>query len=319
MNAVASASNAIVQTTIHKMKDPFKKSICRAAAAPGVSWFAGMLFLMLMVAAQPAPASQEEAVRIPSTVMKRDIAAMVVLPNAYATEQARRFPTLYLLHGAGDNERSWLDRTPLREMADKYGVIIITPATGTSWYFDSPEDPNSQFETFVASELVTFMDSHYRTLTRRSARALAGNSMGGHGTMFLAARHKDSFGAAAPMSGGMDIRASDPRVGSFPNNWDIKRRLGPIQAHPERWDALTVINVVNDLKNGELAISIDCGTEDFFLGCNRALHAKLTAQGVVHDYAEHPGAHGWDYWKLALPRQMAFLSRHLEGAIVPVD
>ncbi len=245
--------------------------------------------------------------------MKREIPAMVVLPDIRSAQPNRRFPTLYLLHGAGDDERAWIDRTPVREMADAYGVIIVTPATGTSWYFDSPVDPASQFETFVAAELVGFVDKHYPTIAKRTARALAGNSMGGHGSMFIAVRHRDTFSVAVPMSGGMDIRASDPQVGAFSENWDIKQRLGPIQENPARWNELTVINVVDALKRGELAISIDCGDKDFFLTTNRQLHAKLNTMGIAHDYSEHPGAHDWDYWKLALPRQMAFVGRHLEN------
>ena len=276
-------------------------------------------WLVILVASLAAAAARAEiqSVKVPSDVMRRDIPATVTLPKGYRDTDALR-PVLYLLHGAGDNERGWCDRTPVQEMADAHGIIIVTPSVGTSWYFDSPEDRDSQFETFVASELVKFVDAHYRTIADRKARALAGNSMGGHGAMFLAVRHKDTFGAAAPMSGGMDIRASDPQVGAFPENWDLKKRLGSIQAHPERWNELTVINQVDSLKDGELAISIDCGTEDFFLTVNRQLHAKLAAKGVAHEYAEYPGAHNWDYWKLALPRQMAFLSRHLQGALTAV-
>lgn len=276
--------------------------------------FASILSLASFAPTDLASAAQVDAVRVPSAAMKREIPAMVVLPDAAASQPTRRFPVLYLLHGAGDNERGWLDRTPVREMADRHGVIIITPAVGNSWYFDSPEAPDWRFETFVASELVAFTDARYRTIAKREARALAGNSMGGHGAMFLAVRHQDTFCATAPMSGGMDIRASDPQVGAFPENWELKQRLGSIQTNPNRWNELTVINQVDRLNDGDLAISLDCGTEDFFLNVNRQLHAKLTARGILHNYAEHPGTHNWDYWKLALPRQMAFLSRHLEGA-----
>jgi S-formylglutathione hydrolase FrmB len=265
----------------------------------------------VLVAASWTSAAQIEPVRVPSAAMKREIPAMVVLPDIRSAEPNRRFPTLYLLHGAGDDERTWIDRAPVRELADTHGVIIITPATGTSWYFDSPLDPASQFETFVAAELVGFVDKHYPTIAKRTARALAGNSMGGHGSMFLAVRHRDTFSVAAPMSGGMDIRASDPQLGAFPEMWDIKQRLGPIQENPARWNELTVIHVVDALKDGELAISIDCGDRDFFLTTNRELHSKLKTMGIAHDYSEHPGVHDWDYWKLALPRQMAFVTRHL--------
>ena len=275
-------------------------------------WLTALFALAVAVSTH----AEIHSVKVSSAVMNRDIPATITVPKDYQSTDAPR-PVLYLLHGAGDNERGWCDRTPVQEMSDIYGVIIVTPSVGLSWYFDSPVDKDSQFETFVSSELVKFVDTHYRTLAKREGRALAGNSMGGHGAMFLAVRHKDVFSAVAPMSGGMDIRASDPQVGAFPENWGIKRYLGTIQEHPKRWDELTVINGVDGLKNGELAISIDCGDKDFFLVVNRQLDAKLTARGIAHEYAEHPGQHNWSYWKVALPRQMAFLDEHFKRALAP--
>jgi S-formylglutathione hydrolase FrmB len=252
----------------------------------------------------PAPLAQPKRLQVPSAVMKRDIPASVTLPKGYA-QSGLSYPVIYLLHGAGDDEMVWTARTPVQELADTYGIIVVTPSTGTSWFFDSPIDKKFQFETFTASELVKFVDANYRTVPRREGRALAGNSMGGHGAMFLGIRHTDTFSAAAPMSGGMDIRA-----GSFPNNWNLKDRLGSIESNRARWDELTVMNQIEHLKSGDLAISIDCGTSDFFLEVNRQLHAKLTTRGIAHDYAEFPGEHNWDYWPGSLRRQMAFLDRH---------
>jgi len=275
-------------------------------------------FVLALVALAGVARSEIQSVKVPSTIMQREIPATITLPMGYQDSDPPR-PVVYLLHGAGDNERGWAERTPVQEMANVYNVIIVTPAAGLSWYFDSPEDKNSQFETFVASELVKYVDAHYRTISRRSGRALAGNSMGGHGAMFLAIRHKDVFSAAAPISGCMDIRGSDPQIGAFSERWGIKQDLGAIEAHPDRWNELTVMNQVDSLKNGELAISIDCGTGDIFIDVNRKFDAKLTAKGIKHAYAEHPGVHDWDYWKLALPRQMAFLGKHfLEGRDAPM-
>jgi enterochelin esterase-like enzyme len=83
--------------------------------------------------------------------------------------------------------------------------------------------------------------------------------------------------------------------------------------YPERWHELSVINQVDSLKPGELAISIDCGTGDFFIEVNRQLHAKLTEKGITHEYVEFPGGHSWEYWRLALPRQMEFLNHHFQN------
>ena len=255
-------------------------------------------------------------VQVPSEVMKKEIPSSVTMPADYASTK-NRLPVVYLLHGAGDNERGWGINTPVQEMADAYGVIIVTPSVGLSWYFDSPLDQSSQFETFVSKELVNFVDAHYRSIPKRHARALAGLSMGGHGAMFLAVRHKDIFSAASTISGGVDICASHPLVGPFSERWGIKQYLGPIEMYPDRWRELSVINQVDSLKPGELAISIDCGTGDFFIEVNRQLHAKLTEKGIAHEYVEFPGGHSWEYWRLALPRQMEFLNRHFQNLAAP--
>jgi len=253
-------------------------------------------------------------VQVPSEVMKKEISCSITMPADYASTKTR-LPVVYLLHGAGDNERGWGINTPVQELADKYGVIFVTPSVGLSWYFDSPVDTSSQFETFVSKELVKYVDSQYRSLPKREARALAGLSMGGHGALFIGVRHKDVFSAAVPMSGGVDLCASHPLVGPFSERWGIKQYLGPIEMYPERWRELSVINQVDSLKPGELAISIDCGTGDFFIDVNRQFHAKLTEKGIAHEYVEFPGGHSWEYWRLALPRQMGFLNLHFQNRV----
>ena len=126
--------------------------------------------------------------------------------------------------------------------------------------------------------------------------------MGGHGSMFLAIRHPDVFSIAVPLSGGVDIRP-------YPDKWGINQRIGPIS---KEWDEYTVIELAKGLKDGELAISIDCGDQDFFLGVNRALHEQLTEAGITHNYVENAGAHNWAYWNKAIKRQMPFIAKNFQ-------
>ncbi len=241
-------------------------------------------------------------IEVPSAAMKKDVSVSVIVPDAYSKHGDRRFPVLYLLHGAGDTNEKWPRSTPIQALSDTYNIVVVCPDAGrTSWYFDSPEDPTYQYETFVSAELVQFIDRHYRTLASRQYRAITGNSMGGHGAMFLAIRHKDLFGVVGCLSGGVDIRP-------FAEQWDIKKRLGPIASHRDRWEALTVINLAKRLKDGDLAISIDCGTDDFFIGVNRNLHRQLLDDNISHVYIERPGGHSWDYWSNAIKYQMLFFS-----------
>jgi enterochelin esterase-like enzyme len=102
------------------------------------------------------------------------------------------------------------------------------------------------------------------------------------------------------MSGGVDIRP-------FPNNWDIKKRLGRYPEHPENWEKNTVINLVH-LLDGDLKIIIDCGYDDFFFDDNKRLHEKLVERNIAHDYIERPGAHNWNYWANAIKYQLVFFN-----------
>lgn len=261
------------------------------------------LFVAALCCASAVRAAKVDTTAVFSPKMNREIPVLIVSPTAATTAASGSYPVLYLLHGFGGCEMTWQrDILDLRPMADAYGIIFVCPDGEKSWYWDSPLDPASQFETFISQELPDWVDARYPTIPSREGRAITGLSMGGHGAMWIALRHKERFGAAGTTSGGMDIRP-------FPDAWEMKRQLGPIGEHPERWDAHTVMTAVETLRPGELAIIMDCGYADFFLPCNRALHEKLLARGIDHDYTERPGDHNGTYWATSLPYQVLFFHR----------
>ncbi len=251
--------------------------------------------------------AQVETREIPSHAMGRTIPARVILPAAYPADTSR-FPVLYLLHGYGGNYRNWDERTGIRELADRHGIIIVCPDGGAdSWYLDSPREAGSQYETHVAQEVPQFIDRHYRTVRARTGRAISGLSMGGHGALLLAFRHGEIFGAAGSMSGGVDLRP-------FADRWGIAQKIGPLSEYPERWRASSVIENITRFPPDTLALIIDCGVADFFLAVNRVLHQKLLAAGIPHDYIERPGGHSWGYWANAVKYQMLFFAEYFRNA-----
>ena len=251
-----------------------------------------------LLLAAASPAATVEARDIPSRAMNKTIPAVIAIPDAYVNSTGT-YPVVYLLHGFGGNYTSWVQIAPIGELADRYGVLIVCPEGADSWYFDIPADPNYLYETYISGEVVAYMDENFRTVASPAGRAIAGLSMGGHGAMYLALRHKDVFGAAGSMSGGLDIRP-------FPKNWNLSKRLGKIEENPAEWEARTAINNLSGLQNGELALIIDCGIKDFFLSVNRKFHEALLKEGIDHDYTERPGAHNAAYWKNAVEYQMLF-------------
>ena len=248
-------------------------------------------------------AANVDTVTTYSPGMKKSIKAVVIKPDSY--DDARKFPVFYLLHGHGGDYRGWIKGMPsTKSLADIHQMIIVCPdGDRSSWYFDSPVDSTYKYETYVAKELVDWIDKNYKTIANREGRAISGLSMGGHGGLFLGFRHPDVYGACGSMSGGVDIRP-------FPNNWNLSKRLGVQREFPENWERYTVMNQLHLLTPRNQKIIIDCGTEDFFYNVNVRLHEELKYRNIPHDFISRPGGHNREYWDNAVKYQALFFANY---------
>lgn len=275
------------------------------------------LFLLSYTYSLFTSAGVVDTLKVHSVVMNRDVPVVVVRPSSTVAQSpakgkksrkaampaVAKCPVVYLLHGAYANEYKWLEVKPtLPAIADEMQMIFVTPYALNSWYFDSPVNKDFMYETFITKELVPWIDAHFPTLADRNHRAVTGLSMGGHGALFLCSRHIDLFGAAASMSGGVDIRL-------FPLNWNIPDVLGEMASNRKSWDEHSVMECVKQLKNGDVAIAFDCGESDFFIEVNRALHARLLSLGIDHDFTTRPGGHTDQYWSNSLDYQLLFFKK----------
>lgn len=264
-----------------------------------------IVFALTMLASGSTNAANVDTVDTYSASMKKNIKAVVITPDDYSKAQA--LPVVYLLNGYSGNYRSWIAGAKWIEKAsDLYQIILVCPDGNNSWYWDSPVDPAYKYETYVATELVNWIDSKYKTIKDKKGRGITGLSMGGHGGLYLAIKHPDVFGAGGSMSGGVDIRP-------FPNNWEMSKRLGNLADSPENWEKYTVINLLHLIKPNSLALIIDCGTEDFFFKVNENLHQQLLYRNIQHDYITRPGAHNWAYWSNAIQYQLLFMSNYFNS------
>jgi S-formylglutathione hydrolase len=139
-----------------------------------------------------------------------DRAVTVYLPPSYAGDQARRYPVVYLLHGYGGRDDTFTARLAnLPESADKLAAaqgfsepIVVTPNAFSlhkgSMYSSSVT--TGDWESFVAQDLVAYVDSHYRTIANRMSRGLAGHSMGGYGAVRIGMKRPDVFSSLYIMS-----------------------------------------------------------------------------------------------------------------------
>jgi S-formylglutathione hydrolase FrmB len=79
------------------------------------------------------------------------------------------------------------------------------------------------------------------------------------------------------------------------------------------WRAHDPATLVAALKPGELALYMDCGTEDVFRLNNgmQYLHDLLLAKNIDHTYFMGPGRHDFSFWTPRLPESLTFLAAHV--------
>ncbi|MCU0321408.1 MAG: esterase family protein [Chitinophagaceae bacterium] len=247
-----------------------------------------------------------DTVFIFSKSMQKEIKTVVIKPDNYKKSKSK-FPVVYLLHGAMGVSTNWIKKVPqLQDMANEHQLMIVCPdGSVNSWYFDSPIDSTYKYETHVSTEVPAFIDANYKTIANRNFRAITGLSMGGHGAMFIAFRHAETFSACGSMSGAL-------AVNYIKRGYDIQKRLGDTIINRKYYEDWSVLKVIEEYPKDSLAIIIDCGLQDFIYQMSKAAHEKLVQLKIPHDYIERPGKHDWVYWANAVRYQLVFFKEHFK-------
>jgi putative tributyrin esterase len=241
-----------------------------------------------------------QAVRFQSESLGTERAANVLLPLDYETS-TNRYPVLYLLHGLGDDQMAWPLMTNVSAYAAKHRVIVVMPDGGRSWYVNSAADPKEKFDDFIAKDLIAYVDSHYRTIPLRRARAVAGLSMGGYGAAMLGLKHYQKFTALATFSGAVGFavdRKPDPNANEASRRLmsQIEAMFGPQGSDERRGkDPFTLLLKVPPAQMPGIYVS--CGGQDFLIAQNREFVALMAQNKIPYEYREFsPAVHSWDVW-----------------------
>jgi enterochelin esterase-like enzyme len=161
----------------------------------------------------------------------RDV--FVFLPPSYAREKSRRYPVVYALHGYSIGAEQWTREIHVPQTIEgafaqgAQEMIVVIPDSRTvhngSMYSSSAT--TGDFEQFVARDLVSYVDAHYRTIPNRLSRGLVGHSMGGYGATRIGMKHADVFGSLYIMS----PCCLSPRP-TGPANTEIEKALEAVKA-----------------------------------------------------------------------------------------
>lgn len=237
--------------------------------------------------------------------LNREMHYLVLLPREYAS--GRRFPVLYLLHGLYGDYKNWDTRTHLEIAAAGQPFLIVTPDADNSWYTNSTAKPADRFEDYIVKDLVSEVDGRYRTIPEKRARAIAGLSMGGYGSVKMALKHPELFAFAGSLSGAFNATQNldDLRP-------EFRAKLLEVfgsSGNPTRIENDVLLLLKSSREDPYFYLA--CGADDFFLDVNRVVAAQLSAQKLSYEYHETPGGHTWEYWDSALDPLLRAVARFL--------
>jgi S-formylglutathione hydrolase FrmB len=264
----------------------------------------------------------------------------VVLPVGYSS--ARRYPVLYLLHGAQGDEDSWIEYGGLMattaRQAQQQRAIVVMPKTGVITGFATDwADGFRKDASFVSQTLVRWTDRTFRTIADRKHRAIAGYSGGGLSAAHIAERAPGVFGQLGVFSGPTSLSGT----GTDAVTWatfiaeqacagdDITAAgvLGNPVTNSSAWRAADPTLHAAALRRTTVYLSsgngIPCGAADVpnllnptaatevqMRRSSDAFDAALTAAGVRHTYDKRDcGIHWWSLWTTQLDSFWAIAAR----------
>lgn len=219
----------------------------------------------------------------------------VYTPPGYESGRDR-YPVFYLLHGAFDCDDSWtsvgragfiLDNLIAEGKAKP--MVVVMPAGHTGPFRFTPPGadgsrPRDEFADDFTNDLMPYVETHYRVLTDRPHRAIAGLSMGGGQTLNIGIPHLEKFGYLGVFSSGIfGITGGGPGGAE---------RTGP------RFEEQH-LGILDDakLKAGLTLFWFATGRDDFLVETTRASVEMFRKHQFGVTYKETEGAHTWIVWR----------------------
>ena len=240
----------------------------------------------------------------PSPVAGFDRRMTVYTPAGYEANTKTRYPVVYILHGIGGDEDSWLTHGRAAQILDnmiasgkvKPMIAVFTNGnisqqaavhqTGNGYIHQTTMLPKTMEGTFETAfnEVVNFIDKNYRTIAKKQSRAICGLSMGGFHSLYISANNPDLFGYVGLFSAAVGV--TDESVSPIYQNLDAK--LAKQFA-------------------GKPFYYIACGDSDFLYQANKEYMAKLDKAGYPYTYLETDGGHIWRNWRIYLTEYLPLL------------
>ena len=206
-----------------------------------------------------------------------------------------KFKCLYLLHGLSDDYSIWMRRTSIERYASEYGICVIMPDGGRSFYSDMKYGMN--YYSYIARELPQIIEGMFNVSNSREDRYIGGLSMGGYGALKIALKERERYAAAFGLSPVADIR-----------NNNFTETLIPVfgESIPDEAD-LFYLAKKHDTDKVKPRLYVTVGKDDFMYGDNVRLNKHLKNLNYDYRYVETPGSHSWELWDKTVQEALTWI------------
>jgi enterochelin esterase-like enzyme len=219
----------------------------------------------------------------------------IALPPGYDSS-GKRYPVVYFLHGLQSSLDAYKGIGGYADSLASAGhSAIVVGAQGNRAGDEDPEwhnwGPGRNWETATESELVSWIDDHYRTIARRSGRAIVGVSAGGYGATLIAIHHPETYQVIESWSGYFVLTTPEGKpqdLGSAEANADASAHAHVSQLKAEF------------TPYGKTFFGFYIGAQDPYPGFvedNELLDKELTDAGIPHVFQVYQGAHESSFWR----------------------
>ena len=229
---------------------------------------------------------------------------VIYTPPGYEKSN-KKYPVLYLLHGAGGDEEAWIAHGKATKIIDnliaegKVESMIVVMPNGNVIQDAAPGEgrdnfiipqfmmPQTMDGTFEANfmDIVKFVESNYRVKADKADRAIAGLSMGGFHSFHISRYYPNMFDYVGLFSAALMTR--EDATGKVYSNIDETLKT--------------------QMDNGYKLYWMGIGKTDFLYDANKEYRQKLDSMGMKYSYMETDGGHIWRNWRVYLSEFLPLL------------
>ncbi len=257
-----------------------------------------------------------------SALLKTEVKYSIYLPDGYDYSK-RYYPVVYLLNGYTGDETSWIESGGMQRIVDReieqgniQKMVIVMP-DGDDRLYMNRTDGTYPYEDMFMKELLPFIQNNYRVRTGKRYTGISGLSMGGAGTLRLALKYDEHFGACAAYSSAIfteesvtasDQDSMDGYISKAMPDMVGKKGNERLNKSYTEYDVLQLVKNKDPELLKTVKIYFDCGDDDFLTLGNAQLHKELVVRQIPHEYRVRDGAHTWPFWRESLPVGLKFIS-----------